>query len=122
MAYKFEKPLMSLSLTSNTIWDVFEFDNCDLSSSDDESFEINTVSDSYCFSNKLRTDKGKVKYEDRAYFGLDSSIDESENNMSDDEPIVDAGSYNKYSFVWMGNSNGPLLTIVEESWESEMNL
>ena len=122
MAYKFEKPLMNLSMTSNTIWDAFDFGDCDISWSDDETPEINIVTDSLSFSNKLKADKGKVKFEDREYFGLDFSMDESEKDKSEDDHFFYSGSYNKYSFVWMGNSNEPLITIVEESWESEASL
>lgn len=122
MAYKFEKPMTNLSLTSNTVWDAFDFDSCDLSCSDDESFEINSVSSTLSFSNKLRADKGKVKYEDRVSFGLESCFEESDSDFSEDEASIDAGSYNKYAFVCMENANAPLLTIVEESWESEISL
>ena len=122
MAYKLEKQLMNLTMVSNTIWDAFDSEDCDISWSDDETLDVNVVTDSLSFSNKLKTDKGNIKTEDREYFGLDFNMDESDTDKSEKDFLIDSGLFNKYSFVWMGNSNEPLLTIVEESWESEVSI
>eukprot|EP00345_Euplotes_harpa_P018809 CAMPEP_0168343176 /NCGR_PEP_ID=MMETSP0213-20121227/15895_1 /TAXON_ID=151035 /ORGANISM="Euplotes harpa, Strain FSP1.4" /LENGTH=118 /DNA_ID=CAMNT_0008350337 /DNA_START=20 /DNA_END=376 /DNA_ORIENTATION=+ len=80
----------------------------------------NTVKSTPQFFNILRSDKGQVRKEDREKFGLKKlETDDQEDDFR--SPIIKHdGHYNRFTFMHNEDPNEPLLTIVEESCESDL--
>ena len=117
-----------------------DFDELDFMSGDELDQSIHKINCSLQFSNKLQSDKGNVRLEDKqmltmlqndtnwsVYFDScsarcwsDKSICSSDLSSDENDQVID-GAYNKFAFARKINSDEPLLTIIEESCESEIS-
>ena len=72
------------------------------------------------FSSRNRSDIWSKAVDFSELWGEQLDWELNHKSWSQSEDIfLDDGSYNKYVIIWQKNSEDPLVTIVEESWESD---